>query len=55
MCICLQDTAKILGNTIMRRLATTMSVRIPYQMTLGEQEAPPLLDLGLGGVLSLFI
>ncbi|KJH51106.1 histidine acid phosphatase [Dictyocaulus viviparus] len=44
-----EDTAKILGNTIMRRLATTMSVRIPYQMPLGEHEAPPLLDLGLGG------
>ncbi|KAL6729020.1 hypothetical protein Aduo_000113 [Ancylostoma duodenale] len=43
-----EDTAKILGNTIMRRLATTMSVRIPYQMPVGEQEAPPLLDLGLG-------
>ncbi|CAJ0593139.1 unnamed protein product [Cylicocyclus nassatus] len=44
-----EDTAKILGNTIMRRLATTMSVRIPYQLPLGgEQEAPPLLDLGLG-------
>ncbi|PIO75092.1 hypothetical protein TELCIR_02892 [Teladorsagia circumcincta] len=42
------DTAKILGNTIMRRLATTMSVRIPYQLPFGEQEAPPLLDLGLG-------
>ncbi|KIH47996.1 hypothetical protein ANCDUO_21939, partial [Ancylostoma duodenale] len=44
----MKDTAKILGNTIMRRLATTMSVRIPYQMPVGEQEAPPLLDLGLG-------
>ncbi|VDM58758.1 unnamed protein product [Angiostrongylus costaricensis] len=43
-----EDTAKILGNTILRRLATSMSVRIPYQMPLGEQEAPPLLDLGLG-------
>ncbi|KAK5979217.1 Inositol hexakisphosphate and diphosphoinositol-pentakisphosphate kinase [Trichostrongylus colubriformis] len=43
-----EDTAKILGNTIMRRLATTMSVRIPYQLPIGEQEAPPLLDLGLG-------
>ncbi|KAK6029630.1 histidine acid phosphatase [Ostertagia ostertagi] len=43
-----EDTAKILGNTIMRRLATTMSVRIPYQLPVGEQEAPPLLDLGLG-------
>ncbi|KHJ90163.1 hypothetical protein OESDEN_09995 [Oesophagostomum dentatum] len=43
-----EDTAKILGNTIMRRLATTMSVRIPYQMPVGEQEPPPLLDLGLG-------
>ncbi|KAK6728015.1 hypothetical protein RB195_005586 [Necator americanus] len=43
-----EDTAKILGNTIMRRLATTMSVRIPYQMPIGEQEPPPLLDLGLG-------
>ncbi|KAJ1355743.1 hypothetical protein KIN20_013276 [Parelaphostrongylus tenuis] len=43
-----EDTAKILGNTILRRLATSMSVRIPYQMTLGEHEAPPLLDLGLG-------
>ncbi|VDO74459.1 unnamed protein product [Haemonchus placei] len=43
-----EDTAKILGNTIMRRLASTMSVRIPYQLPVGEQEAPPLLDLGLG-------
>ncbi|WKX90663.1 hypothetical protein Q1695_009481 [Nippostrongylus brasiliensis] len=43
-----EDTAKILGNTIMRRLATTMKVRIPYQMPVGEQEPPPLLDLGLG-------
>uniref|UniRef100_A0A1I7XMS6 Inositol hexakisphosphate and diphosphoinositol-pentakisphosphate kinase n=1 Tax=Heterorhabditis bacteriophora TaxID=37862 RepID=A0A1I7XMS6_HETBA len=40
-----EDTAKILGNTIMRRLATTMSMRIPYQMPIGD---PPLLDLGLG-------
>ncbi|VDO84061.1 unnamed protein product [Heligmosomoides polygyrus] len=39
-----EDTAKILGNTIMRRLATTMSVRIPYQMPLGEQEPPRSSD-----------
>lgn len=50
----MQDTAKILGNMIVRKMAGLLS--IPYSIPcLGETAArerakqPPVFDLGLGG------
>jgi inositol hexakisphosphate/diphosphoinositol-pentakisphosphate kinase len=45
-----EDTAKILGNTILRRLATSLSIpwHIPYQ-----QEDPPLVPTQSGKIMEL--